>query len=220
MTDRRRIRHAILLKALVLVLGIAGQAASILRHSFMSGNHFLYYTNQTNLAIMLLMPVLILRELRALRGAPQAHPAWLHQLHFVLASAILLTFTGFSLLLLPMLSKDYLLSPSNLLVHNLVPLLACVDYVLFPASKERPRLWLGLLGPLAYALFASALALMGHRFHGSVAPYFFLDYEKNGWLGIGQGRLGVLWWGLLIGALQLGLAWLLLRLRRRPPTHC
>lgn len=203
-----------LMKTVVLALGILGQWASIRQHHFMSGNHFLYYTNLTNVLIILLMAVLMGFEWKAHRAeVPVLMPAWLQQLRFILTSAILLTLVGFSLLLIPLVDRDYLLSPSNLLVHNAVPLLACLDYVLFSQRDGRPRLWLSLLGPFAYGLFALALALSGHRFHGSVAPYFFLDYEKQGWFTLGAGKLGVIYWMLLMAALQLALAKVLSGLR-------
>lgn len=217
--NTRRPLISIAVKALVLLFGLAGQLVSIAQHSFMSGNHFLYYTNLSNALIILLMPVLIAYEIKGLRiGGASHQPSWLEKLRFVLSSAILLTFAGFSLLLMPFLPASYLLSPANLLVHNAVPLLACADFLLFPASENKPRLRLGLLGPLVYSVLVAALAIGGHRFHGSIAPYFFLDFEKNGWFTIGQGRLGVAWWSLLLFALQLGLSWLILKLRRKPPA--
>ena len=203
-----------LMKTAVLTLGVLGQWASIRQHHFMSGNHFLYYTNITNVLIILLMAVLFVHEWRTRStgdGIPL--PGWLQRLRFILTSAILLTFVGFSLLLIPLVDRDYLLSPSNLLVHNAVPLLAGVDYVLFSGGDQKPRIFTALAGPAAYVLFALALALGGHRFHGSVAPYFFLDYEKLGWLKAGEGQLGVVWWLLILGAVQLVLGRILLGLR-------
>ena len=204
-----------LLKTAVLLLGVLGQAASIRQHHFMSGNHFLYYTNLTNAFIILLMAALILYDWKARRtGEPMELPGWLQQARFILTTAILLTFVGFSLLLIPLVDRDYLLSPSNLLVHNAVPLLAGVDYVLFSGQDSKPRIWTALVGPSVYVLFALALALGGHRFHGSVAPYFFLDYEKLGWLKAEEGRLGVVYWLIILGALQLLIGRILAGLRR------
>lgn len=216
MMDRMglKIPFALLLKAVILLLSVMGQWASIRQHHFMSGNHFLYYTNLTNVLIILLMAVLLAYEWKARSdGEPVELPGWLQRVRFILTSAILLTFVGFSLLLIPLVDRDYLLSPSNLLVHNAVPLLAGVDYVLFSVRDQKPRLWTALAGPAAYVLFALALALGGHRFHGSVAPYFFLDYEKLGWLKAGEGQLGVIWWLLILGAVQLVLGRILLGLR-------
>lgn len=212
---RTKHRASLLLKVTVLLLGFLGQAASMMRHQFMSGNHFLYYTNQTNALIILLMAVLIGYEWKA-RGTvqPALLPGWLAHVRFVLTSAILLTFAGFSLLLIPLVDRDYLLSPSNLLVHNAVPLLAGLDYVLFSRRDERPRTWTALVGPAAYVLFTLILAQTGHRFHGSVAPYYFLDYETLGWLKAGEGRIGVIWWLMILGAVQLAIGKILTGLRK------
>lgn len=209
-----QISFSLLLKTAVLLLGVLGQWVSIRQHHFMSGNHFLYYTNLTNVLIILLMAVLILYDWKANRiGKPVEVPGWLQQARFILTTAILLTFVGFSLLLIPLVDRDYLLSPSNLLVHNAVPLLTGVDYVLFSGRDKQPRLLTALAGPAVYVLFALALALGGHRFHGSVAPYYFLDYEKLGWLTAGEGRLGVIYWLLMLGAVQLVIARILSGLR-------
>lgn len=206
---------SIALKALVLLAGLAGQLVSIARHSFMSGNHFLYYTNLSNLLIMLLMLVLLFFEIRNLSGRRPVHlPSWLLKARFILTAGILLTFAGFNLLLMPRLPAEYLRSPSNLLVHNAVPLLACCDFIFFPGRNEqKPRLWYALLLPLAYLVLLVVLGLLGHRFHGSVSPYFFLDYEQMNLLSIGQGKLGVLWWLLILASLQLVLGRLLLGLQ-------
>lgn len=207
-------RASMLMKTAVLVLGVLGQVVSLMRHQFMSGNHFLYYTNLSNVLVVLLMAVMLGYEWQGWRaGELVALPGWLQQARFILTTAILLTFVGFSLLLIPLVDRDYLLSPSNLLVHNAVPLLAGVDYVLFSGRDEQPRLLTALAGPAVYVLFALALALGGHRFHGSVAPYFFLDYETLGWLKAGEGRLGVIYWLLMLGAVQLVIARILSGLR-------
>ena len=97
-----------------------------------------------------------------------------------------------------------LATPANLLVHNLVPLLACLDYVLFGRGYEKnPSLWIGLALPLAYFLFVMGLMFLGVRFGQEAAPYFFLDYRANGWFTAGGGRLGVFWWLLILCALAL-----------------
>jgi len=212
--NRSRLRASLFMKTAVLVLGVLGQVLSLMRHHFMSGNHFLYYTNLSNVLAVLLMAVMLGYEWQGWRAGELAPlPGWLQQARFILTTAILLTFVGFSLLLIPLVDRDYLLSPSNLLVHNAVPLLTGLDYVLFSGRDGKPRLVSALAGPAVYVLFALALGLGGHRFHGSVAPYYFLDYEKLGWLQAGEGRLGVIYWLLILGAVQLVIARILSGLR-------
>ena len=207
-----RAGRSALLKAMVLILGILGQVLGLSRSDFMSGTHFLYYTNISNLLVIALMAMLLIRVLRA---PDRQLPPWLSAARMALSAGILLTFAGFTLLLLPRIDPDYLYSPGNLLVHYLVPLLACLDFVLFPDSPPhpRPRLAWGLLLPLIYFLFSICLTQSGVRMHGGYAPYFFLDYKTNGWFAAGGGSLGVFWWFLILLGLQLLLSKVLLGLR-------
>ena len=210
------------LKALVIVLGLLGQFIGFRRSNFMSGAYLLYYTNISNCLIVLLSGILLGLELRSVKAGQQlVFPAWLSRIRFILTSGILLTFAVFSLLLMPLMRADYLLSPDNLLVHNLVPLLACLDFILFdlfyPPGKH--RILSGLILPLAYLLFVIILSLTGQHFDGRSAPYFFLDTQANGWFSAGNGRLGVFWWLLIISLLQLVLSRLLLGLRKLASRH-
>ncbi len=204
------------LKGAILILGFLGQVLTLARSNFMSGEHFLYYTNISNILAMVLTAALFIKEAKALMsGADAEIPPFLEKLRFALAAGILLTFAGFVLLLAPQMSKRYLLSVDNLLVHFLVPLLFFVDFVMFSSfPTARLRLPLGLLLPLAYLLLVLLLFAIGHRFYNGVAPYFFLDYEKNGWFTAGEGKLGVFWWCLILLLLQLFISRLLLGLRK------
>lgn len=208
----RRLLFSALLKALVLALALAGQYLGFSRANFMAGRHFLYYTYISNILAGLLMLPLLFFAVQSMRaGSEQALPRWLNGLRFAVSAGILLTFAGFSLLLLPLMDKAYLLSPDNLLVHNLVPLLACLDYALFAQAPPfgKRGIFLGLALPLLYLVFAIILIEGGTRFHGGSAPYFFMDYKQNGWFSAGDGKLGAFWWMLILLALQLFLSRLL-----------
>lgn len=215
-TNRRQAAQ-VALKSLIIVLGFIGQLISFARPGLSSGAHFQYYTNISNILVVLVTALLLGPLIRDIKAGHKAElPAWLARLHFVAVAGILLTFAGFSLLLLPRMSGDYLLSADNILVHNLVPLLAALDFVLFmrPRAHLAQKAWQGLLLPLAYSVFVLALGLLGVRFLGRTAPYFFLEYDTNGWFTAGSGKLGVIWWVLIIAALQAVLSRLLLGLRR------
>ena len=210
------------LKALIVVLGLLGQFIGFERVDFMSGKHLLYYTNISNCLIVLLSVTLLVLEVRSIKGGRlPGIPAWLSRIRFSLTSGILLTFAVFSLLLMPLMRADYLLSLDNLLVHNLVPLLACLDFILFdsyyPARKH--NLLSGLSLPFAYFVLIFVVSLTGQHFDGRSAPYFFLDIQSNGWFSAGNGRLGVFWWLLIISMLQLVLSTLLLGFRKLASRH-
>lgn len=199
------------LGAITLILGLLGQFLASNRSNFMSGAHLLYYTNITNAFAIALMAILLVVAL-----TKKPLPSWLSGFRFVVSAGILLTLVVFSLLLLPRMEPAYLLSLDNLLVHFVVPLLTCADFILFDehSLKKKGYALLGLVLPFAYFVFAITLSLKGQRFHGMAAPYFFLDYEKNGWFSAGEGKLGVAYWFLIILALQLVLSRILLGLKR------
>jgi len=204
------------LKAVVLLTGIVSFVLGFRQMGGGSSAYFLYYTNLSGAwATLLSAALLVLETSTARAGAQLRLPPWLHALRFSLVSGVLLTFAGFSLLLVPKVPLSYLSSPANLLAHNLLPLLAALDFVLFPHgdAPRRPAAQ-GLVMPFLYLLFAGGLMLSGVSFAGSPAPYFFLNVRENGWLGAGDGKLGVIWWMLLIAALSLLLSWLLLGFRR------
>lgn len=207
----RRRTAGILLKVLVLVLGLLGQYLGLRRGNFMSGAHFLYYTNISNILSVLLMAVLLVYAMKN-----KALPAWLAAKRFAITAGILLTFVAFTLLLLPRTNPAYLASLNNVLVHFAVPLLVCLDYVLFDGYEPRKKgfVLFGLALPFCYFVFVIVLSLNGQRFHGTAAPYFFLDYETNGWLTAGDGKLGVVWWFFIILALQLVLSRVVMGLKK------
>ena len=209
------------LKALILLLGIMGQYFTLNGSRPASGAHFLYYTNISNILISLLAAVLLVLELRALMaGNALILSRWLRKIRFALTAGILLTFVVFSLLLIPKMPLNYLTSPSNLLLHNLVPLLASLDFILFSHSRgENLTVWPGLALPLAYFFFIFGLMLSGVRFNNSAAPYFFLDFQANGWFTLGGGKLGVFWWLLIITGLTFILSKILLELQKLVDRH-
>ncbi len=204
------------LKALIMAAGVLGQVISLGRGGIGSGVHFLYYTNISNILVTMMSGVLLILDLNARRGGEMLFlPRWLLTLRYVLTSGILLTFTVFSLLLIPTVPLSYLASPANLFVHNLVPLLACLDFILFRHAREEKQLLLpGLALPFIYFAFVMALTFSGVRFNGLAVPYYFLDFQANGWFTAGGGTLGVFWWLLILGALTLLLAFILRGLQR------
>jgi len=65
--------------------------------------------------------------------------------------------------------------------------------------------------PLYYLGFWVVCVLLGVRFVGidgveSVAPYFFLDFEANGWISIGNGKIGVVYWMGIVLLLVIGMS--------------
>ncbi len=214
--DKAKRFYSPALKAIIIIAGVFGQAVSLRRGGFDSGAYFLYYTNISNILVTLFSVIFLVLDLSARnRGEPLTLPRWLLTVRFTLTAGILLTFAVFSLLLIPTVSLSYLASPANLLVHNLVPLLACLDFILFRHTwEEKQPLLPGLALPFIYFAFIMALTFSGVRFNGQAVPYYFLDFRANGWFTAGAGTLGVFWWLLILGALTTLLAYILRGLQR------
>lgn len=213
------------IKALLLVLGVVGQIATYGGSSFMSSKLPLFYTNQSNWAIMLIAAVLLVYDvLRLCRGerAP-VPPNWLQIVRYAGTVAIALTFVVFSLMLTPQMimqgKAGYLTSLSNLCVHNLVPLLALLDFFLFGYVIDAKRgtfLWCAVM-PLYYTAFALIVSTTGDAPFGPdmKVPYFFFDYVKNGWLRVSADGLGVVWWFLILCAAVLAMGYGIMAAARR-----
>lgn len=173
----------------------------------------LYFTIQSNLWIAGISIVFLGFDLAG-KGERKI-PNWLYALKFMFTASILLTFVVFSLLLIPLVPPSYLTSPSNLLLHNLTPLLAVADFLLcdFPYKSKARHAWLGLVMPLLYLAFTLLLSFNGVRFGGKVVPYFFLDYETLGWFSVSDKGFGVVYWVFILSALLLGMSAGLLKLK-------
>ncbi len=210
-------------KTLVFVLGVLGQYFGLRRNGFHVARQLVYYTNISNILITLLSGGLAFALCRHHRAGTQARFArWVGVLRFALAAGILLTFTVFSLLLTPMLNRSYLLSADNLLVHNAVPLLAALDYMLFDEGLEdgQPRIGWAYALPAAYFVLTLVLMQSGVRYAGGAsAPYYFLNVRTLGWFGVKRGQLGVLWWVVILCLLHWVLARLLQGLRSMVKKH-
>ena len=73
------------------------------------------------------------------------------------------------------------------LVHLVVPLLVILDYIVFSSKgnlkKEYPFIWSFIL--IAYQLFVVIYGLWGGTFmNGSKYPYFYMDVDKYGIMGV------------------------------------
>ena len=100
---------------------------------------------------------------------------------------------------------------ANFLVHTFSPLLVIVDYFLFDEKGNfkyfYPFIWLIL--PLNYIVYVYTYSSMGGKFYSIGGSrqfaYFFLDYEKIGYMG-------VLKWIIIIAAfiLIIGLVFVVL----------
>lgn len=187
----------IIIKVSVILSAIIGVVLQMDTASggFMSGRSLImYFTIQSNLWIAMIAFVGIFV---AIFNKPAKG---FYLLKYILTMGILLTYVVFSILLSPSMPLSYLVSPSNLFVHTLTPVLAMVDYLMndHKITVNKQGLY-GLITPAYYLVFSYTMYFAGIRFSdGSKFPYFFLDFESNGWFTFNDGKLGVVFWYLIV----------------------
>lgn len=185
----------------------------------MNAGTFLYYTMQSNIFAIGTAIVVLLCEVRRLKGKP--FPIGVQYLRLLSAIAITLTFLVFSLMLTPQMIMEgnawYLLSPGNFFVHNLVPIGAILDWCLFGSAKNLKKIsgCSGMIPALAYVLFVYLCVALGIRFGFNKVPYFFLDYEAFGWFRIGVGGIGVFYWIAILGIVLAIVGYLFLAIAKK-----
>ncbi len=203
-----------LLKILVLVscvLGIA-QHGSSMSDGFMQ-SVFVAFTTQSNIWIALICIVFLILDTLGIEQKPQ----WLYTVKFMFTSSILLTWIVFAVLLAPILKPSYILSPSNLFLHSITPILATADFLLFEDAfhKGTKFLWTVLLMPVLYLFFA----FISYENLGFLPTYyFFLDYKKLGWFTVSGNGIGTGFWIVLLAVVLLAKGLAILALKKKSQT--
>jgi hypothetical protein len=90
-----------------------------------------------------------------------------------------------------------------------VPVLAIIDFFIFDYKIEFGKLkqLIALAMPLYYLIFVLTLSAFSVDFNGEIVPYFFLNYEKNGWLWE-KNEMGVIFWIIILSLCMVMLAYL------------
>ena len=169
--------------------------------SFMGSNStFLFFIVQSNITIAAICLVFLIDNILKIFGKPGFVNEVLRKIKYVFTVAITITFLVFFLMLAPTLGVDYLLSYNNFSLHAIVPILALVDFFVFDMDIHLTKLscLLGTLMPLYYLAFFFIGIPLGFRYLGNVAPYFFLNYELNGWFTISENGIGVVYWIIIM----------------------
>jgi hypothetical protein len=160
-----------------------------------NGEMLLFYTTETNVFVVLIFALLLIRTALDIKNKGTDGPSSYHErLTAIVTLSISVTMLVFWFLLAPAFeSLDYLLSYSNLQIHLITPLLMIFDYFYFaePGKLKKQDPWLFALIPLEYLAQATILGFAGfvydvlskegtevHNF-----PYFFIDYHQlQGWV--------------------------------------
>ncbi len=179
------------------------------------GRRLLYFTAQSNIWIGLTTLVLAILLTTKMKGKAVRI---LYLLKYVFTVSICITGLIFCGLLAPF-SAEQNYRPwtiANLFTHVLTPVLALADFFLdgYPLRLNNRHVFLALLPPLAYCIFAVGLESLHTDFgRGATYPYFFLNYTSPsgvfGFSRISPFYVGSFYWIALFTLLVWGLAKLL-----------
>lgn len=215
----KKIVRISLLLALAII-GILGITFTAISTDFMGGAAvFLYFTVQSNIFIILMALITLVDEVVSIFTKRSFMNQVLLCIKFSATIAITITFIVFFTMLAPLLGPDYLLSFNNISLHAIVPIIAIVDFILFDTgiNLSYPKSLFGCIPPLCYMIFVYVgVPLIFLYGENTKFPYFFLDYETNGFFF--EKGLGIIFWifVLLIGISGLCLLFcLFIKLRQR-----
>ncbi|SCN22838.1 hypothetical protein N3C_0984 [Clostridium sp. N3C] len=159
----------------------------------------LYFTTQSNIWIAAICLVFLIIDLKT-KGKRQISNR-LYIIKFMFTVAIMLTFIVFAVLLTPQQEMSYILSVTNICLHNLTPIFAIADFIMcdYGYLSTKKHILFGTILPLIYCIVTLILSFNGVTYGDNrIVPYFFLDYKKLGWLSISDYGIGVLYWVIII----------------------
>lgn len=203
----KRIIRIAILSALAIV-GILGIIFTAQSSAFMGGGSvFFFFTVQSNIFIIAISLIFLVNEIVVLVTNEGFINQTLRHIKYVATVAITVTFLVFFTMLAPLMGVDYLLSFNNFSLHAIVPILAIIDFIIFDTdiNLTYPNSLLATIAPISYVLFVYIGACFKLQYGENLYyPYFFLDFETNGFLF--EKGFGIIPWItiLLIGICGLG----------------
>ena len=204
----------IALKASLVVVGILGIVFTAQSSAFMGGaSVFFFFTVQSNIFIIAMVLIFLINEILLLNNKKSFINQTLLCVKYVATVAITITFIVFFTMLAPLMGVDYLVSFNNLSLHAIVPILAIVDFILFDTDIDLtyPKSLISTIAPISYVIFVYVGSIFKLQYGENLYyPYFFLDFEKNGFLF--EKGFGIIPWIiiLLIGICGLSLLYCLI----------
>jgi len=205
--NKRRDKQDRISLAISLVIVVLEVVALIMVIRSMGWGMFVYYTQDSNLLLLIASAIWAFCCFRRLRDGV-AIPQWVRVLKFAATGTVFVTFVVVIAVLVPMGAGSFsemLFDGSMLFCHTLCPILAVVSFVLF---EGEPRLEVestaaALCPTVVYAIVAIIMNLIGAWY----GPYPFLHiFEQPAWIS--------LVWVILLGGGAWFLAWLLYQLNR------
>ena len=196
----KKIIRMLILSALIIV-GILGIILTAVSTSFMGGaSVFYFFTVQSNIFIIAMAFLFLGHEIICLINKKETINQVMLQIKFVATVAITITFLVFFTMLAPLMGVDYLLSFKNFSLHAIVPMLAIIDFIVFDTdiNLSYPKSLIATIAPISYVFFVYAIGvpLKLQYAENLYFPYFFLNYEQNGFFF--EKGFGVIPWVIVL----------------------
>lgn len=180
-----------------------------------------YFTVQSNIFVLVVMAVFIVFDILKLLGKNIKPPKFMYVIKLVSTTAICITFIIYGVVLTPVLfinnSAYVVFSYSSIVMHQVIPIVAVVDWLLDETDKKFSFGFtpVPMVFGVYYFIFTNIAEKCGATYpqwrDGKVEmenfPYFFLDYYDYGWFDIKFGesildiKLGVAYWIIIIAVL-------------------
>jgi hypothetical protein len=208
---KKNLRLVLRIAIIVMVIvGVIGQYFSgILVDKGWSS--LLFYTTQSNLLVAATYLFLLIYELK-----DKKTPRLIIIFEHIAVSATTLTFIVFALFLGPYIANvRYFYSLQNLTLHNLVPILSIITYLIGKDTGQKRIIPFALISGFSYLIFAYLLYFLKVPFGSFEFPYFFMDFNQYGWLRIQGINFGVIYWWITIALLLYGISFLLFKLKEK-----
>lgn len=177
---------SILYKIIIVIIGGYGLYINFWKANGKFDVELVYYfTDQSNILVFVYF---ILDIIFIIKSGKTLLPRF----KGIVIMAITVTFLIYNFLLRPhnfvmggYMSKYYYIE--NTILHCSIPIMTIFDWILFDKKGVYhiidPLLW--LIMPLVYFIFTVVRARVGQRFSdGSRYPYFFIDVDKYGLVGV------------------------------------
>ncbi len=213
----------IIIKAALAIVGILGIVFTAQSSAFMGGaSVFFFFTVQSNIFIIAMALIFLTDEIMLLITKKSFVNQVLLHIKYVATVAITITFLVFFTMLAPLMGVDYLLSFNNFSLHAIVPILAIIDFILFDTDIQLTykKSLLATIAPISYVVFVYVGSIFKLQYSDNLYyPYFFLDYETNGFFF--EKGFGVIPWVIILLAGICGLGFLyclIIKLRQKTIT--
>lgn len=210
----------IALKASLAIVGTLGIIFTAQSSAFMGGGSvFFFFTVQSNIFIIGISLIFLVNDVMYLVNKKSFVNQTLFMIKYVATVAITVTFIVFFTMLAPLMGVDYLLSFNNFSLHAIVPILAIIDFILFDTNINLTykNSLLATIAPISYVIFVYIGAIFKLRYGENLYyPYFFLNFEKNGFFF--EKGFGIIPWIIILLAGICGLGFLyclIIKLRQK-----